>query len=165
MKEFKINMELNKEIRINAKSIEEAINLAKEQFINEIKQSCFNINGLDIIPKNKVLTKSQLTTYKYTNTTTNNTLIEQILVDTLGENKANSLILSLSEMGYFIAISDNLNKGKYILVDGLAMQYSEMDYFNTIEDIIKYTIHSINYHIKEYYIDESRGKEMLLGII
>lgn len=113
-----------------------------------------------IINENK-----KLKIYKYKGKVRDCSLVRYDMVKELGRKKADVLMWALEQFNYFVIPSNQLNKGKYILVDGWTLIYTDEDFYRTIEDLRDDTVNAIKYYISQKHVDENRGLEMIEGII
>lgn len=106
----------------------------------------------------------KLKVYEYKGTVRDCSLVKDDMIKVLGKNRAEMLIWALDQFDYFVIPSNDLNKGRYILVDRGNLSYMEDDFFVTINELRNDTINAIKYYIAQNYIDRSRGLEIIENI-
>lgn len=102
--------------------------------------------------------------YTYRGTIEDSSLVQSDFIGGLGKDKASMLMWALDKMAYFVAPSDDIKKGRYIIVDKDTLKYSNEDYLKTVEDVRKEVITLVKGYIKEGYIDKSRGEDILIRL-
>lgn len=99
--------------------------------------------------------------YKYTGNIRDSRVVRPVLADEIGIDRADAVIYALKECGYFIVPSDNLKRGKYLLIDEGVMGYTEEDYYKNGQDIKADIIKILKYYVKEGYMVKEHVKDML----
>lgn len=101
------------------------------------------------------------TQYKYMGNIRDSRVVRPVLADEIGIDRADAVIYGLQECGYFIVPSDNLKKGKYILIDKGVMGYTEKDYYKDGKVIKADTIKILKHYVKEGYMTKSHAKDIV----